>query len=271
MLPNNMKGALRMTGRLWLLSGAVALGWGILASGCAPQMPAPVTRQAAQTPEAAYQAARLESALQLWKQEGGPDGDDFSAGRAAFEIASIRHDPQWARRAIDRSDTARKAMPEVAQANAWFGASHAIMARDYPVQGLWQALPGPGFARIYHVKRAETALNNAVETDPDDPVARLIRAASISAMPDILVRRETADEDFAQLSAWADDPSLNPAHAEVLAAAEWRQDFFRNHAVALEASGATVPALAEWRRLSDETVDPVTKEYAQWNIARLSQ
>lgn len=261
---------LRLTSRGWMLAGVLALGWGLLASGLAPQLPriAPLS-ETRQSPEAAFEAQRLAAALRLWAQEGGAEGDDFSAGEAAFDMAAIRHDPRWARVAVARTQAARKALPGMAQAEAWFGASHAVLAREFPVQGWWQVLPGPGFARIYHVLRAEAALNRAVEIDPADPVVRLTRAASFAGMPAFFGTRPAAQADFDRLAAWAADPSRNPAYADVLAAPDWRSAFYRNHAKALEADGQIEAAQADWRRLAAETTDSVTREYAQWNVARL--
>lgn len=280
-----------MASRTWIGMGMMAVTYGIGITSCTPVMPetaAPsaetVSRDStlqtvaftnnAQTEAsvtAGVDALRLSRAIPLWNSESGPDGDAFTAGVAAFEIASVLHDPKWARVAIDTLTLAQKQMPDMAQTQAWLGSAHALMARDFPVQGAWQVLPGPGFVRIYHVKTAQAQMNKAVAKDPKDPVALLIRASTLVSMPAVLVNEDQAQTDFDQLALWADAPDSNPDHADVLRSDRWRDDFHRLYAGAMEKTGHPEQALQSWKSLVAETQTPQLKDFGTWNISRLSR
>lgn len=181
--------------------------------------------------------AGLNEAARLWSEERGAAGDVFTAGRAAYDIADQTRDPKWAGEASRRLAEAREVLPGFGQATAWQGAANALIARDYPLQGAWQALPGPFFVRIYHIERAEALLNEAVRQTPDDPVVRLLRAATLSRLPEALVDREIAMEDFALLAEWRADPASNPENAAVLVSSEWQLGFLDAYAQAKAALG----------------------------------
>ncbi len=91
--------------------------------------------------------------------------------------------------------------------------------------------------RIYHVERAEALLSEAVAIDPTDPVARLIRAATVINMPGVLADHDLALSDFNQLAKWDANPELNPKHADVLRSKKWRGDFYSAYAEVLRAQG----------------------------------
>ena len=261
----NVKKAAKIASRVWIATGAMVVAYGLVLAYGAPVAPTSLPTSDA------LSARRIEAARTLWAQESDAGGDAFSAGFAAFEMASVLRDPKWSAMAIDRLGDAQAALPQMAQIGAWRGAAHALMARDFPMQGLWQLVPGPGFVRIYHVRSAVSALNDAVSADPADPVSRLLRAASLSGMPGLLVSHDTMRADFALMATWADDASLNPAHADVLQSAKWREDFFRLSAQAYEKDGQSLRAQAQWRRLAAEAQTPDIKELSEWNAARLTQ
>ena len=176
--------------------------------------------------------AELKEALRIWMEESAEGGDAFSAGKAAYDIASATRDPRWAWEANRLLAEARETLPGFAQATAWQGSAQGLIARDYPIQGIWQVLPGPGYARIYHVRRAVALMNSAVEEAPRDPVVRLVRAATVSRMPGFLVDHGVAKRDFKILAEWEADPSLNPDHAEILTSDDWRESFLDAHETA---------------------------------------
>lgn len=269
----DIKKAVKVISRVWMATGVLAVSYGLIALNSTPVLPIPValggSDQAAQTDLAPTQ--RLAAASTLWTQESGPGGDPFSAGFAAFELASVLHDPAWAKTAVARLTVAQEAMPQMAQIGAWRGAARSLIARDFPVQGLWQMVPGPGFVRIYYVRSAVADLNAAVEADPKDPISRLLRAASLAGMPGFLASHETSRADFALMAHWADDPGLNPAQADVLTSAKWRADFFRLYAEALEQDGHTDQAQAQRLHLASARQTSGTKELSKWNAARLIQ
>ena len=255
----------------WLAAGVLALGYGLAAPGCTPVTPvvepiAPVGE--IDGPEKAGQAWRAETIATheaIWNEEAGPDGDPFPAGLAAFNLASATRDPTWSNAAIDAFDKVLESDPGFALARAWRGAAHALMARDYPVRGLWQIVPGPGFVRLYHVKAAFSDLDSAVGAAPDDPVIRLIRGSTFLAMPPVFGGGGEGRADFDRLRAWTLDPDGNPGHAEVLRSRSWREKYHLARARAMEEIGEDEDALRSWKRLSEVTDNPTLQELAKWH------
>ena len=257
--------------RTWLAAGALALGYGLVGSGCTPVTPVAepvVTGGEIDGPEKAEQAWRAERIAEyepIWNEETGPDGDPFAAGLAAYGLASATLDPAWANQAIDAFDKVLDSDPGSVLARAWRGSAHALMARDYPIKGLWQIVPGPGFVRLYHVKAAFSDLDSAVGAAPDDPVIRLIRGSTWLAMPPIFGSREEGRADFGTLRAWTRDPDSNPDHADLLRSRSWREEYHLARARAMEEIAEHEDALRSWRRLSELTDNPTLQELAKWH------
>jgi len=272
---NSKRKLLKMASRTWLSLGALTVLYGMVVTSCVPHVESKaelvgIPVQAGHAPQG-WNKQRLAHARALWIAESFDDGDSFSAGIAAYEMASVLHDPKWARVAIDRLKISTTQLPKFSQAYAWLGSAHALMARDYPVQGAWQVLPGPGFVRIYHVKTAQVKLNVAVELDPEDPVSRLIRASTFVSMPALFVSHETAMQDFAQLEIWARQPDINPGYQDVLRSAKWRMDFYRLYAGALQENKEIQKAKYYWALLAAEAETQELKELGNWKIASLTR
>ena len=238
---------LKMTSRTWISMGALAVVYGLTVTGCSPVADADGNPR---INAVAKDQPRLTQARVLWSEEHGEFGDPFTAGKAAYDIAQLTHDPKWAREAISQLEKARDDMPNFPSAVAYLGSSHSLMARDFPLKGAWQALPGPGFVRIYHVERANALLSEAVEIDPTDPIARLIRAATVINMPDVLADHELALADFDQLAKWEANPDLNPKHADVLRSAKWRGDFYNSYVQVLTEQGKAEQAATYQQKLT---------------------
>ena len=260
----------------WLAAGVLATGYAVLVSGCTPVTPVvdPITPTGEiDSLEKAVQAWRAREIAEhepIWKEESGPDGDPFSAGMAAYGLASATLDPSWSNEAVDAFDRALESNPGFALARAWRGAAHALVARDYPLQGLWQVVPGPGFVRLYHVKAAFSDLDAAVEAAPGDPVIRLIRASTYLSMPSIFGGGEEGRADFDKLRTWTGDPDSNPDYSDVLRSREWREQYYLSRARAMAAAEEHEDAARSWQRLADATDKPVLQDLAKWhrNLAR---
>ena len=180
-------------------------------------------------PANGVEVAQLETARVLWDEESEANGDPYIAGKAAYDIAQLTGEPQWSKQATDLLSEARAHNPQFALATAYLGSAYALRARDFPLRGLWQVIPGPGFVRMYYVFRAEALLNEAVEQDPQNPITRLIRAATVINMPGIFVSHDTALADFALLAEWEQNPNANPPHADVLTSDEWLREFYDSY------------------------------------------
>ena len=255
----------------WLAAGVLAMSYGLLASGCTPVTPVlepMVPAGNIDSPEQAERAWRARSIAEhepIWKEESGPGGDPFAAGLAAYRLASATFDPAWSNQAIDAFDRALEADPGFTLARAWRGSAHALMARDYPVRGLWQIVPGPGFVRLYHVRAAFSDLDSAVEAAPADPVVRLIRASTYLAMPPVFGGGDEGRADFEELQAWTRDPDGNPDFSDLLGSRSWREEYYHARARAMSEVGENDAAARAWERLAETTDDPTLQELAKWH------
>lgn len=259
----------------WLAAGGLALGYGLLASGCMPVTPVVEPIVAApeidslEKAEQTWRAEQIAAHGPIWKDESGPGGDPFSAGLAAYRLASATLDAAWSNAAIDAFDEALENAPGFALARAWRGSAHALMARDYPVRGIWQIVPGPGFVRLYHVRAALSDLDSSADAAPDDPFIRLIRASTYLAMPPVFGVVDEGLADFDKLADWTRDPDSNPDHADILRSRSWREEYYLARSRAMEAFGEPDDASRSWRQLSESTGSPTLQELAKWHLISL--
>ena len=259
----------------WVAAGILALGYSLLASGCTPVTPVVepvVTGGEIDSLEKAEQAWRAETIAEhqpIWEEESGPGGDPFAAGLAAYRLASATFDPAWSNQAIDAFDRVIEVNPGFALARAWRGSAHALMARDYPVKGLWQIVPGPGFVRLYHVKAAVSDLDSAVGAAPRDPIVRLIRAATLLAMPSIFGGGDEGLADFEKLRTWTRDPNDNPDFSDTLRSPSWREEYFLTRSRAMGEIGENADAARSWKQLAETTENPILQELAKWHLISL--
>lgn len=255
----------------WLAAGVLATGHVILATGCTAVTPtadsiAPTGEiDSLDKAEQAWRAGEIAEHEPIWREESVPDGDPFSAGMAAYALASATRDSSWSKEAVDAFDTVLESNPGFALARAWRGSAHALIARDYPLQGFWQIVPGPGFVRLYHVKAAFSDLDAAVESAPGDPVIRLVRASTYLSMPSIFGGGEEGHADFDKLRTWTGNPDSNPDYSDVLRSREWRERYYLSRARAMAAAEEHEDAARSWRRLGDVTDNPVLQDLSKWH------
>ena len=255
----------------WLAAGVLATGYAVLVSGCTPVTPvveplAPSGEiDGLEKAEQAWRAREIAEHEPIWEEENGPDGDPFAAGIAAYHLASATLDSPWSNEAIEAFDKVLAGNPDFALARAWRGSAHALMARDYPLRGLWQIVPGPGFVRLYHVRAAFSDLDSAVDAAPTDPVIRLIRASTYVAMPPVFGGREEGLADFDMLQGWIRDPDGNPGFSDLLRSPDWRVRYYLSRSRAMTAAGEHDDAARSWQRLAEATDDSILRELANWH------
>ena len=255
----------------WLAAGLLATGYAFVATGCtsATSVVEPVAPSeeinSLEKAEQAWRAGEFARYELIWTEESGPGGDPFSAGMAAYNLASATLDAAWSDKAIDAFDKVLESNPGFVHARVWRGSAHALMARDYPLQGLWQIVPGPGFVRLFHVKAAFSDLDSAVDAAPQDPVIRLVRASTYLAMPSIFGGAEEGLADFDKLRGWTRDPDSNPDHTDVLGSREWRERYYLSRSRAMTAAGRHEDAARSWQRLAEVTENPILQDLAKWH------
>lgn len=258
--------------RAYLLTGLLLVGYGFLLSSCTaavlPTPPAvPKKIDNLQDAETAFIANQINTYGQIWKEENNEQGDSFVTGLSAWQLANATKDSAWSSAAIDSFRAALKEdAGDIAQIKAWLGSSHALMARDFPIKGWWLIIPGPGFVRLYHVKRSIVNLHEAVNMAPKDPVIRLIRGSTYISMPSIFGVYEEGMEDFSLLEDWIADPQLNPKHAGLLASHSWLQKYFLSCARAMSSANNKKKAKYCWQQLFLATKKPILKDLAQWHL-----
>ncbi len=203
--------------------------------------------------------------LAIYKEEAAEDLSDPQSpqalGLAAFAMANFTHQAAWSKRAIEHFKSDENSDLSL----AYYGSSSTLFARDYPYQGLWQIFPGPGFARMYYVGRGKSALNDAVEADPENPVIRLIRAATFSGLPWLFREEESAAEDFARLRAAIADPS--GPHQSVLASDAFRLAVLYQDARRLDRLERNEEAAETWTEMARlAPADSFHGALARWKL-----
>ena len=217
--------------------------------------------------KAAKDSALLRENINLWdREQAARRKDAFTEALAAYHIGSLSGDYRWSLLSVKLFNEILDENPNFNLARAWRGSAHAVYAGDYPIKGFLLVIPGPGFIRLWHVRRAFIDLNNAVENAPDDPVVRLIRAATFIGMPARLGGHDTGAEDMDVLAGWTSNPASNPQNQELLESQGWLRQYYLGRAKAMVKLDQSTEARLAWQDLLQVSDDPADKELAQWHL-----
>lgn len=260
--------------RLYVFCGVLGALYVVNLTSCAqipvvPELKSPSTPQSITSVEEAqdtWNNQELTLYTTIWNEESLDDGDAFSAGLAAYNIASILNDYNWSSEAYGKFTFVLDRQPDFVMARSWRGSASALQARNYPVGGVFLVIPGPGFHRLYHVKSAFSDLNVAVEAAPNDPIVRLIRAASIIGMPAIFGGHDDGINDFMRLQKWTDRPESNAEHSALLKSETWLSQYYLAKAKAMMRLENNEEVIIAWKKLEELTTDPLLKSLAKWKI-----
>lgn len=252
--------------RLYLLAGVLLTSYAFLAVGCVssdltiPQYDVAAEITSVESARTALRAARTSEYQEAWEDEAL---DPETRALVAFRIAQETGDPAWSSDAVERFENLVEQDGADATALVYLGASHALVARDYPIQGVLQVIPGPGFVRLYHVNQAFKYLDDAIAQDDMNPVARLVRAATSVGLTSF-GGDEQGLADFELLMQWSRNPQLNPEHQNVIASDVFQSELWLAYAGALERLDRNQEAKAAWRRVEQLSADPLVQELASW-------
>jgi hypothetical protein len=169
----------------------------------------------------------------VWTEEKslGYDGDAQALGMVAFQIAARTHLPEWAGEALRQNEIALEKNGQSPLVLAYLGATHAIVARDFPVAPALQVFFGPGFMRIYHVWRSLIDLDAAVAAAPLDPVVRLVRASTMLGLPKLFGQYDKGLADLHLIQSWMAHPQ--DAYAGFLADVSFQREVLAAAVLAL--------------------------------------
>ena len=162
-------------------------------------------------------------------------GEKVTKDRAVmlYHIAELSNDFTAAGDVVDLFETLIARDPGDAQLRVYLGAAYTLRARDFPLQGVFMVLPGPGYVRLYHLGKGVQILNDALAANGNDPMARLIRGVTFSDMPRLFGRHEEGLADLELLREWVDNPKANPQYEALLTDRAFRGDALVRLAVAL--------------------------------------
>ncbi|WP_423908148.1 hypothetical protein [Candidatus Spongiihabitans sp.] len=259
----------------WLTTGLLISGYGFLLSGCAPVLPAQKSIvdvgqiHSLEMAERAWQTARVAEYGPIWIAENKLDGDRFTAGLVATQLASVTGDTAWSNVAIKIFNDVLEQAPDLTHARAWRGLAHALLARDFPVQGLWQIVPGPGFVRLHHVRASFRDLDKAIAAAPHDPVIRLIRASTYLGLPSIFGGRKEGLADFNLLHDWVTAPEGNPEYVDLLQSKIWQEEYYLARATMMTRIGKATEVAGLWEHLGAVTDNPLLRELAKWHLTSI--
>ncbi|MGQ4810360.1 hypothetical protein NKDENANG_03818 [Candidatus Entotheonellaceae bacterium PAL068K] len=255
--------------RTYLLIGALLTHYALILTSCTSTRPTfppqrELTRTSSfETAKTALRQVRIAEYKEVWEDElAGP----FAHALAAFRLAQETSDPAWSSEAIKRFKAIVEAAEDHPRARAYLGASHALAARDFPIKGVLQIIPGPGFVRLYHVQQAFSHLNAAVKAAPTAPVIRLIRAATFLGMPKFFGGHEPGKADFALINRWISHEEPNPDHRQVIDSPSYQQEVWLAYACLLDRLGQPEEAVVYWQRVAQRNPNPDVVELAQWRL-----
>ena len=259
--------------RIFLITAILSIISILTITSCSSQAPrtfpeiAPIrTVTSLADAQAALHQQRIVEYRAAWEDT---EIDGFTRASTAFFLALELQDPAWSNEAIKRFEPIVDAQPDDAAARAFLGSAHALAARDYPLQGIWQwIIPGPGFARLYHVRRAFTYLDQAIEMTPQDPMIRFIRANTYTRMPAIFGGQDQGMADFALLLRWFEVHTLNPAYQDVLADSWFQNEVWLAYANILDYQQRVEEAQLYWQLLANKSEDFFIRQLTKWQLQK---
>ncbi|WOO41108.1 hypothetical protein [Rubellicoccus peritrichatus] len=205
--------------------------------------------KADETPEVQH-AKRLELAV----AENPEDLDlHYDLGLAYNELA-LNDDEDAIDKAIDQFEYILEQDPTRVKAMAFIGSLTVLKARYSSI-----------FTKLSHAEKGFDILDKAVETAPDDPDVRLIRAANSSEVPGFLGRSDEAEADFDWLLA---NIELNPdwfndglRRSVYFYAGEFALKKDDDSAVELLLAAQTTPGASRLEHRIDEALEEARKEF----------
>jgi tetratricopeptide (TPR) repeat protein len=143
-----------------------------------------------------------------------------------YHIAELSRDYEATGRVVKQLEQLRDKYPDDAEILAFLGSAVALRARDFPLRGLYQVVPGPGFVRMGNTSKAISLLQEAVDSAPQNPIVRLVRGITLTHLPRPFLQFGEGLADLRRLARWVDNPSLNSGYADILRDPAFQADVF---------------------------------------------
>nr|VFK63154.1 MAG: hypothetical protein BECKUNK1418G_GA0071005_103017 [Candidatus Kentron sp. UNK]VFK71376.1 MAG: hypothetical protein BECKUNK1418H_GA0071006_10636 [Candidatus Kentron sp. UNK] len=113
---------------------------------------------------------------------------------------------------VDKLNALHEANPNDAEITAYLGSAYTLRARDYPWQGLYQVVPGPGFVRLGYVGKGVQLLDSAVAQKGSSPAVRLVRGMTFTQLPRPFGKFDTGLDDLNRLRGWIEAKDIDTPH-----------------------------------------------------------
>lgn len=182
----------------------------------------------------------------------GPD-DSFARrdrAKALYFIGLLAHDRERVAQAVDLLEGLIAEEGEDAETLVYLGSSYALLARDYPLKWLWYVIPGPGFQRIYYVKKGVALMERAAEREANRPDVSLIRGLTLASLPAAFTERENGLKILDELVTWIDHPEKTGDYRIMVEDPTFRAMAWYRIAEAYEADGRHEEAARLFERVA---------------------
>nr|VFJ47009.1 MAG: hypothetical protein BECKFM1743A_GA0114220_100428 [Candidatus Kentron sp. FM]VFJ47335.1 MAG: hypothetical protein BECKFM1743C_GA0114222_100448 [Candidatus Kentron sp. FM]VFK07557.1 MAG: hypothetical protein BECKFM1743B_GA0114221_100447 [Candidatus Kentron sp. FM] len=167
----------------------------------------------------------LRTAYEAIKDNVGPKTDEEQVV-LLYHIGEQSADYDTMGEVIEQLKMLRKSNPNDAEITAYLGSAYALRARDYPWQGFYQIIPGPGFVRLGYTWKGVHLLNKAATENDRNPIVRMLRGMTFTRLPRLFGQFGTGLGDLTLLRGWIEDPNTNPQYVDILKDPAFRGDVY---------------------------------------------
>ena len=137
-------------------------------------------------------------------------------GMLYFQIGNETADRCSTSKAIKIFQKILQKEPHNAEIKAYLGSAYTLKARDFPLKQILSLTP-LGFIRVFYVNKGIQKMDTAVGMEDLNPFVHLVRGITSYNLPGIFGQLEKGVNDFATLTSWIENPSLNESYHDLFA------------------------------------------------------